>query len=166
MRNITFQYMNIQDCDKILPQLFQILYSNMSVIAPTNNAYEDDMRTWFSCIVPAIQDDFRKTVLMYYDNELVGYFQYYLYNNSQSLLMEEIQIQSEYQGIGIFSYFCKWLVNILPRSILVVEAYANKHNCKSIAVLEHLGLRCVGENKNGISFHYKGDYSFFYDKCH
>ena len=164
MRNISFHYMSTHDCDIILSQLFGILYSNMNVIASTNNSYEDDLRNWMSCIVPTLQNDLRKTVLIYCDSELIGFFRYYLYNNFRSLLMEEIQIKSEYQGMGIFSRFCRWLVNELPHNVLVVEAFVNKHNYNSIAVLEHLGLRCVGENKNGISFHYQGDYSFLVDK--
>lgn len=136
----------------------------MSVISPTNNSYEDDFHIWMSNIVPALYDNCRKTVLMYDGNIIVGYFRFHLDYNSQSLLMEDIQIKSEYQGSGIFTSFYKWLISDLPRNTLIVEAYANKQNCKSIAILEHLGLERVGENKSGNSYHYKGHYAFILDK--
>jgi RimJ/RimL family protein N-acetyltransferase len=40
-----------------------------------------------------------------------------------------------------------------------VEAYADKRNQKSLAVLAHLGLTVMGENKNGISYHLRGSYA-------
>lgn len=162
MQNVRFQYLNSDENNEVLPQLFHILYSNMSIIAPTNHSYDEDFEIWFSYIYPSLLDDSRKTVLIRVDGMLIGFFRYSLI--SSSLLMEEIQIISEYQGSGIFSLLYKWLIKELPRNILTVEAYANKQNSKSIAVLEHLGLRCVGVNKTGKSFHYKGEYSFLLDK--
>lgn len=136
----------------------------MSVIAPTDNSYESDYRIWMSHIALSIQEECRETVLIYHNSELVGYFRYYLYNSAQSLLMEDIQIKTEFQGTGLFSSLYKWLVNKLPKDILTVEAYANKSNYKSRAVLEHLGLKCEGENKNGNSLFFKGNYTILYDK--
>ena len=162
MRNVQFKYMTVEECDDILPQLFHILYSNMSIIAPTNHSYDDDFKIWISNIYPSMRDDFRKIVLFYAEGRLIGYFRYSVI--SSSLFMEDIQIISEYQGSGIFSSLYKWLVKELPQNIVTVEAYANKQNSKSIAVLEHLGLRCVGVNKTGNSFHFKGDYSFLHEK--
>jgi RimJ/RimL family protein N-acetyltransferase len=40
-----------------------------------------------------------------------------------------------------------------------VEAYADKRNRKSLAVLAHLGLSVIGENKNGISYRLRGSYA-------
>ena len=162
MQNVRFEYLKCEKYDEILPQLFHILYSNMSVIAPTNHSYDEDFKIWISYIYPSLQDDSRKTVLINVDGMLIGYFRYSL--NLSSLLMEDIQIISEYQGSGVFSLLYKWLVKELPQSIETVEAYANKQNSKSIGVLEHLGLRCVGVNKTGKSFHYKGDYSSLLNK--
>ena len=164
MRVVQFKYLNMEDYDTILPQLFHILHSNMSVIAPTNHSYEEDFEFWISNIYPAMLDDSRKTVLMYVDSTLIGFFRYYINYDALSLLMEEIQIISEFQGSGVFSLLYQWLVRKLPQNIKTVEAYVNKQNSKSIAVLEHLGLRCVGVNKTGNSFHYKGYYSFLFDK--
>ena len=41
-----FSFLDKQCAEKILPILFKILYSNMSVIAPTGNTYEQDFQLW------------------------------------------------------------------------------------------------------------------------
>ena len=105
-----FLFLDKQKLDLFLPRLFEILYSNMSLIAPTNNSYEDDFEIWSSHIIPAIQKEQRQIVLMYVDNKLVGYFQYYTNSDTDSLMMEEIQINKEFQGTGLFSEFYNWLI--------------------------------------------------------
>ena len=164
MNKIDFKYMDKYKFEEILPQMFEILYSNMSVIAPTNNSYESDFQIWVSHMLPALNTKYRETILFYINSELVGFFRYSLRDNMQSLLLEEIQIKSEFQGMGIFSSCLKWLVNQLPKNILCVEAYVHKRNKRSRAIMEHLGLKCMGENKNGISLYLAGDYSDFYNK--
>ena len=159
-----FLFLDKQKLDVFLPRLFEILHSNMSLIAPTNNSYEDDFEIWSSHIIPAMQKEQRQIVLMCVESELVGYFQYYINSDTDSLMMEEIQIKRAYQGSGLFSEFYKWLLKQLPNDILYVEAFANKKNLKSQAILTHLGLSCIGENRNGNSYHYKGSYSELSDK--
>ncbi len=153
-----FKFADKLQIEQLLPDLFCILHSNMSLIAPTNNSYMDDFLIWSSHIIPAMQEEQRKIVFMYVDRKLVGYFQYHINVDVNSLMMEEIQIEKELQGTGLFSEFYKWLVKQLPPNIKYVEAYANKKNFKSQSVLEHLGLVAMGENKNGNSFYYKGPY--------
>ena len=153
-----FLFLDKQKLDVFLPRLFEILHSNMSLIAPTDNSYDEDYEIWSSHIIPAIQKEQRQIVLMCVESELVGYFQYYINNDTDSLMMEEIQIAKEFQGTGIFSAFYKWLVEQLPNDVESVEAYANKKNLKSQSILKHLGLVELGENKNGNSFYYKGAY--------
>lgn len=154
-----FLYLGKLKTEKCLEDIFDILHSNMSLIAPTGNSYKADFEMWSSEIVPALEKEQRQIVLMYVDNLLVGYFQYYINIETKSLMMEEIQIRKAYQGTGLFSEFYKWLLKQLPMDIIHVEAFANKKNYKSQAILLHLGLLCVGENKNGNSFYYKGDYA-------
>lgn len=154
-----FVYLGKNKTDKYIEELFKILHFNMSQIAPTGNSYKEDFEMWSSAIIPALEKEQRQIVLMYVDNLLVGYFQYYINIETKSLMMEEIQIRKVYQGTGLFSEFYKWLLKQLPMDIIHVEAFANKKNYKSQAILSHLGLSCVGENKNGNSFYYKGDYA-------
>ncbi len=153
-----FKFADKMQIEHLLPDIFQILHSNMSLIAPTNNFYNDDYEIWSSHIIPAMQKEQRQIVFMFVDDTIVGYFQYYINLDNDSLMMEEIQIKKELQGKGLFSEFYKWLIKQLPRDVLYVEAYANKNNYKSQAILKHLGLVQSGENKNGNSFYYKGKY--------
>ncbi len=153
-----------QELERILPDLFRILHSNMSIIAPTNNSYEDDFEIWSSYIIPAIQKEQRQIVLMYVECKLVGYFQYYINGDTNSLMMEEIQIEKAFQGTGLFSEFYNWLIKSLPKNIMYVEAYANKKNIKSQNILKSMGLVESGENKNGNSFYYKGKYADLLNK--
>ena len=144
--------------------MFRILYDNMSAIMPTGNSYDEDFAAWMTYAAPAIQEKKRKVVFFYADGELAGYFQYSLNPESDSLFMEDMQIRTVYQGSGLFSAFYKWLVRQLPDSIQTVEAHSGKPNHKSQAVLEHLGLRKIGENLTGNSYHYKGEYSLLLGK--
>ena len=153
-----FKFADKLQIEQLLPDIFRILHSNMSIIAPTNNSYEDDFEIWSSHIIPAMQMEQRQIVLMYVDNKLVGYFQYYINGDTNSLMMEEIQIEKAFQGTGLFSEFYNWLIKSLPKNIMYVEAYANKKNLKSQSILKHLELVEIGENKNGNSFYFKGAY--------
>jgi len=154
--NCQFEYADKNKLETVLPKLFELLSSNMSIIAPTGNSYDEDYRIWLSNIEPAMQKPQRQIILILCDNDIVGYFQYYI--NSRTFMMEEIQIEKSYRGTGIFSAFYSWLVYQLPNDIECVEAYAHKKNFKSQGILEHLGLKQLGESKNGNSYHYIGEY--------
>lgn len=164
MSQICFKYLDKCELENILPQMFAILYANMSAIAPTGNSYDADFQLWSSHILPALNAKNRKTILFYINSQLVGYFRYCLNGNTQALLLEDVQIKSEFQGIGIFSSCLKWLANQLPKDVRNVEAYVDKRNDRSRSIMEHFGLQCIGENKNGISLHLMGNYSDFYNK--
>ena len=159
---ISFCFLDKSKSEMILPMLYDILYSNMNVIAPTGNSYEQDQSEWTSCILPALEKTQRQIVLIYDDDVIIGYFQYYV--NSNVFMMEEIQIKKEYHGSGIFGQLYHWLIKMIPHDILYVEAYANKKNIKSQAILKHLGLEVIGENRNGNSFHFRGNYRTFTEK--
>ena len=152
----TFAYLNKQQLARFLPELFAVLADNMSKIAPTGNSYEEDYRIWSQYAVPEMEKDTRKIVIMRAGDLFAGYFQYSIHDDS--LLMEEIQIKKEFHGSGIFTAFYTWLVGELPKDLVFVEAYTSKTNTKTQGILEHLGLVPVGENKNGRSYFYKGEY--------
>lgn len=143
----------------VLPQLFDILYTNMSIIAPTGNSYNDDKNTWLSGIIPQIAQSEREIVLMYVNGDLAGYFQYSV--RADVFMMEEIQLKPAYQGSGIFKRLYQWVLQLIPNDVSYVEAYANKRNSKSQDILTHIGLSVIGENKTGMSLHFKGDYKSF-----
>ncbi len=160
--NFRFKYANKEQLKNILSQLFEILYSNMSLKYPTGNTREDDNIMWSSYFVSSMQDNSRQLVLMLLENDIIGYFQYSISNNI--LKMEELQIQKEYHGTGLFGIFYSWLVHKLPQNIATVEAFTDKRNTKTQGLLEHLGLVNCGENKNGKSYHYRGAYRNLLEK--
>ena len=157
-----FEYAQKGELSGLLPKLFEILHSNMNLIAPTGKSYGEDFEEWYSCVYPAMMNTPREIVIMYDGSDIIGYFQYYI--NGALFMMDEIQIKQEYQGAGVFSAFYSWLIQRLPMALQTVEAYANKLNEKSQGILEHLGLNQVGENKNGSAYHYKGEYKTLHDK--
>ena len=156
---LEFKFTDKSRIEHLLPDLFHILHSNMCLIAPTNNSYEDDFKIWCSYLIPSMNNEQRQIVLMYVDETLAGYFRYYINLDTNSLMMEDVQIIKEFQGTGLFSAFYKWLVKQLPNNLKSVEAYVSKRNLKSQGVLGYLGLVKLGENKNGNSFYYKGAYA-------
>lgn len=91
---ISFSILQKNKATDILPILFKILHSNMSVIAPTGNTYEDDYRLWIDSVAMALKKDARQIILIYDDTEIIGYFQYYV--NATTFMMEEIQFNKEY----------------------------------------------------------------------
>ena len=144
------------DSDSVLPILFEILHSNMSRIAPTGNSYDEDFSMWMSCIKPALEKAPRQILLLYDNDEIIGYFQYYV--NGGIFMMEEIQFRAHCHGSGLFTELYRYLMKTLPENTEYVEAYANKKNAKSIGILTHLGLAVIGENQNGNSYHFRGRY--------
>ena len=149
-----FKFVEKNSMEKILPELFRILYGNMSLIAPTGGTFKEDFAVWREYIIPAMQGEQRQIVMMLCDGELAGYFQYDICNDV--FMMEEIQIKPEYQGTGLFRELYRWLEDKIPEDITYVEAYSNKNNLKSQGILEKLALERIGENKSGSSYHYRG----------
>ena len=105
------------------------------------------------------REEARQILLIYDQHELIGFFQYYVTADHSTFMMEELQFKAAYHGSGLFGDLYRYLLPRLPADIQAVEAYADKRNKKSLAVLAHLGLTVMGENKNGISYHLRGSYA-------
>ena len=159
MTGISFRYLQKPPTPAILDEIFDILATNMRVIAPTGLTYEEDKAQWLSCVPPALEKKARQIILIYDRDELIGFFQYYVTADRAVFMMEELQFKPAYHGSGLFGDLYRYLLPRLPADIQAVEAYADKRNRKSLAVLSHLGLTVVGENKNGISYHLRGSYA-------
>lgn len=159
MTGISFRYLPKPPTPDILDEIFDILATNMRVIAPTGLTYEEDRAQWLSCVPPALEKEARQIILIYDRDELIGFFQYYVTADRAVFMMEEIQFKPAYRGSGLFGDLYRYLIPRLPADIQAVEAYADKRNRKSLAVLSHLGLTVMGENKNGISYHLRGSYA-------
>lgn len=152
-----FQYLNKSDFDKHAQDIFNILADNMSAIAPTGNTREDDYNCWYEAVKDGIKSENRQIILIFETTpeRIIGYFQYY--TNSDTFMMEEIQIISYYQTKdNIFRDLYGYALSNIDNSIPYVEAYANKQNEKSIGILKKLGLSIIGLSKNGNCYHFKG----------
>lgn len=151
-------YMEKTDFHRCARRMFEILAENMNAIAPTGNRFEEDFCIWFAAMEEMIQADTRRILLIREDGEIVGYFQYNVENDL--FKMEEFEIAPLYQGTkGIFRAVYAKLMTELAPAPAQVEAYANKKNAKSCGILSHLGLKIVGENRSGRSWHFRGTYA-------
>ncbi len=156
MHHFVFEQMKKQDIPVYLSEMFDILADNMGKIAPTGNSYDEDYKIWSECVVPVFCEGKRNVILIFDENKLCGYFQYFV--NDTTFRMDEIQFKQEYQGSGLFAELYHYLTTIIPSRTKYVEAFSNKANLKSQGILKHLGLKENGENKNGNSIYFKGDY--------
>lgn len=157
---IIFDYLETENFDDYSSEIFTILCNNMSQIAPTGNTPEEDYKVWYEALKLGLQKVNRKIVLISLasNNKLIGFFQYY--TDEDTFVMEEIQINPEYQCTNqIFRQLYAFVLPQIDKDLLFVEAYANKLNSKSCGILTRLGLKVIGENRSGKSFHYKGNYS-------
>ena len=152
----SFRFADKSAIDGLLTDLFDILYTNMSKIAPSGKTRDTEYEEWFSEVSPAMQKAPRQIVLMLDNDDIIGYFQYY--TRDDLLMMEEIQVKQEYHGSGIFGQFYSWLVGTLPDSLRTVEAFAHKQNTKSRGILGHLGLSEIDTTPNGL-LHFRGEYA-------
>ena len=154
---IEFEYLNKSDFSQYAQTLFDILGSNMTKIAPTGNTLEEDFKIWYNCADEAMKREERQIILIKDYGSIVGYFQYY--TNDDTFMMEEIQFKPEYQGKGIFRALYGFVLKNIKSDLKFVEAYASTSNQKSIGILEGFGLENTGLNKNGRSYHFKGEFS-------
>lgn len=154
---ITFEYLNKKDFSAISNEIFNILADNMTAIAPTDNSREEDYKCWYEAMRSGLQRAERQIILIKDNEKIIGYFQYNI--NTDTIMMEEIQIKSEYQGKGIVRELYSFVDSNIKTDIEFVEAYANISNIRSIGMLRKFGLSGIGLNKNGHSYHFKGEKS-------
>lgn len=154
---IEFEYLNKLDFQTVANDLFNILADNMKKIAPTGNTREEDYKCWYEGVSKGLKRDERQIILIKDNKNIIGFFQYYI--NADTFMMEEIQLNPEYQGKGIFRNLYGFLLPGINENIKFVEAYANIENHKSIGILGKLGLAKIGMNKTGSCCHFRGSYS-------
>lgn len=147
-----FRQLDKENSSAILSEMFRILHTNMTRIAPTGCSYEEDEAVWLSYMANRKHTDF---VLMYAGDLLAGYFQYTA--RDDTLLVEEVEILPQYQRTMLFYRLCCYLIAHLPEHIRFVEAYVNKQNFNSLKICKKLGLAVLGESGSGNSWHLRGD---------
>ena len=154
MRKITFREMQQQEALDMLPQLFSILHTNMTKLAPTNCSYEEDQKLWLDYVLPAVRSEQCHILLMYAGETLVRYFQYSI--QGDTLLADEVEIRPEYQRTMVFYRFCRFMLAALPAQVRYISSYVRKENKNSLSIHEALGMDRIGENRSGTSWHYRG----------
>ena len=154
MARASFRFLDSKQAETILPQMFDILFTNMNNIAPTGNSYDEDKAMWLSFMFSSVNKGPQQILLMYSDEELVGYFQYSIDGNT--LFAEEIEIRPDYQRTFLFTLFFRYLMSIMPKNIEYIKANIHKDNLNSQTIAGKLGMQIVGENKNKISWHLIG----------
>lgn len=153
---IEFEYLKNNDFKAYAQEIFDILADNMTVIAPTGNSREDDFNMWFGAVSGSLSKEQRQMILIKDNQKLAGFFQYYI--TDDTFMMEEIQFKPEYQGKGVFRELYGFVLKNINKDLKFIEAYASINNHKSIGILEKFGLSNLGLNKNGRSYHFKGDF--------
>ena len=148
---IRFSYLEKSQKEQWLPVLFDLLYENMQEIAPEQIPCEQAKQLWLKEVSPALDKAPRQIILCFSDDELAGYLQYY--TNGKLLMIEEVQIKKEYQRTTLFYSLCKYLNNMLPREIEIVEAYADPRNAPSRKLMTRLGM---AEKDEGKFIHFSG----------
>lgn len=147
-----FLFLNKSKISEALPILFDILYENMEKIAPFGKSYKDAKVEWLGQVTPAMKKDRRQIVLMYDNDVLSGYAQYY--TNQTTLTIEEIQLKPQYQRTMLLYRFCEFMKTIVPSEITYIEAYADKRNTNSQKLMESLGMKII--NDDGKYYHFRG----------
>lgn len=151
---VKFAYLNKAEKDQWLPQLFDLLYENMSQITPTGLSYEEEKAQWFSNVSPALDKAPRQVLMGFVDDELACYIQYYI--REDLLMVEEVQIRKRYQGGLLFLRLCRRLMAAVPDGVRVVEAYADRRNLNSQKLMRKLGMVPVPEEADAPFVHMRG----------
>lgn len=147
-------YLNKADAAQMLPKLFDILYDNMRHIAPSGCSYGQEKQVWLQEVAPALQKEPRRIVLMYADEELAGFCQYYI--NQGIFMVEEVQIKKPFQKTCVFFSLYRFFQRTVPQDTVYIEAWADLRNHNSIKIMQKLGMVPVETIEKRNLIHYRG----------
>nr|MBP3599424.1 hypothetical protein [Eubacterium sp.] len=151
--------------DSQAKMLWDILYENMSVIAPFDKSYDEVFQEWYESVKCGLTKEQRKILLFQYGEELIGFFQYYV--NDDIFMIEEIQIMPKFQvTYGVIGVLYKQLVSVIPKDTIYISAYVDNRNKTSQRIMNKLGMSQVRVEDNGLEY-YRGYYEVAqeYMKC-
>ena len=138
----------------LLEQLFDLLYENMHSLAPSNLPYEEEKRQWLCEVAPALAKPPRQILLIYQEDGLAGYVQYYIHRGV--FMVEEIQLRPDCRVTSHFVSLWKSFSRMIPVDTDIIEAYADPRNLRSRRLMERLGMEVVEDNSCGHLLHYRG----------
>lgn len=152
---IRIEFMNKADAMSMLPRLFDILYDNMHLVAPTGKDYYADRQEFLDAVGPALEKEPRQILLIYADDHLAGFCQYYIHKGI--LMVEELQMKREYQATTLFACLYRFLRKLIPDDTHYIEAWADLRNSRSRRLMEKLGMQPVELLEQRSLIHYRGD---------
>ena len=158
MSEYSFRFLEKDEFESRGAELFALMYSNMSVIAPFKNSYEVEEADWLRIYGGAFKNRAERKIVVIKtpDDVIKGFFGYCA--DGEVFDMEEIQFSPDIQGkSGLFRRLYELVLNGLPNTVKYVEACANKENIKSQAILSRLGLKKTGENDEKGIFFFRGE---------
>ena len=147
-------YLNKAEKDRWLPQLFALFYENMSKYTPVGLSYEAEREEWLRNVSPALDKEPRQVLLALDGQKLAGFVMFY--TRRELLMVEEFQIQKDYQGGLLFLRMCRKLLRDLPNEIQWVEAFAHRGNEHSRRLMERVGMNSL-EEPDDLFLHLRGD---------
>lgn len=150
----TFVYLDKSKKNEILPALFDILYSNMSVIAPSGMSYDDEKREFLAEVSSAVEKAPRQVILCFVKEELAGFLMYY--TRDDLLMIEEVQLSKKHQKTMLFYRLCSFFSDALPNNIEFVESFVHKSNIYSLSMQKKLGMEII-DFRNEKLYHLRGD---------
>ncbi|MBO5280113.1 MAG: hypothetical protein J6B55_02705 [Clostridia bacterium] len=157
MNEYIFRYLEKDEFESRGAELFALMYSNMSVIAPFKNSYEVEEADWFRLYGGAFKNRAeRKIVVIETHGSVKGFFGYCA--DGEVFDMEEIQFSPDIQGkSGLFRRLYGLVLGDIPHTVKYVEACANKENIRSQAILSRLGLKKTGQDDEKGIFFFRGE---------
>lgn len=164
MSEYIFRFLEKDEFESRGAELFDLMYSNMSVIAPFKNSYEQERDDWLRLYGGAFRNRAERKIVIITSchDEVKGFFGYCA--DGEVFDMEEIQFSPEMQGKnGIFRRLYSFVLGELPCGIKYVEACANKENRKSQSILARLGLKPAGQDEAKGILYFRGEFSALLD---
>ena len=153
-------FMNPKEKDVWLPRMFTLYDSNMRRIAPSGLPFEREREAFLRELSPALDKAPRRVLLACSGDRLLGYIQYY--TRDTLLMIEEVQVDREYHRTRLFYRMCCAVAAELPEGISTVQAYADRRNLDSVAMMNRLGMKVIGDPSASPFLHLSGDAAGLY----
>ena len=147
-------YMDPREKDIWLPRMFSLYHDNMSRIAPSGLPFDEERETFLRELSPALDKAPRRVLLAACGGQLLGYIQYY--TRGTLLMVEEVQVDREYHRTRLFYRMCRAVAAGLPEGIQTVEAYADRRNLASVAMMDRLGMEVIDDPSASPFLHLSG----------
>lgn len=148
--NVEFVLLSKETAQRLLPELFLLLYENRKNITPGNMFLEEERSQFLENVLPALEKPQRKLVQIVRNGKTVGFCMYYV--NQGTLMIEELQLKKAYHNHGIPYFLGRFLLEKYDAELKQVQAYAEENNLVSRNLMKRLGFTERRE-REGL-FHY------------